>query len=59
MQMLDRLPTGARIEIDGSACRHIDHDVLESISDFRQTSKLRKIDFRTVGIELPAVSPSH
>jgi MFS superfamily sulfate permease-like transporter len=59
MQMLDRLPAGSRIEIDGSGCRHIDHDVLESISDFRQTSKLRKIDFRTVGIELPAVSPSH
>jgi MFS superfamily sulfate permease-like transporter len=59
MQLLDRLPVGSRIEIDGSDCRHIDHDVLESISDFRQTSKLRKIDFRTVGIDLPAVSPSH
>lgn len=56
---LDRLPHGSRIEIDGSSCRHIDHDVLEFISDFRQTAALRRIDFRIVGITLPPVSPSH
>ena len=58
-QLLDELPNGARIEIDGTGCRHIDHDVLEFLSDFRQTARLKKIDFRTVGIDLPAVSPSH
>jgi MFS superfamily sulfate permease-like transporter len=57
--MLNRLSTGSRIEIDGTSCRHIDHDVLEFISDFRQTARLKQIDFRTVGIALPAVSPSH
>jgi MFS superfamily sulfate permease-like transporter len=57
--MLDRLTAGARIEIDGTACRHIDHDVLEFISDYRLTAKLKHIDFRTVGLALPAVSPSH
>jgi SulP family sulfate permease len=56
---LDELPPGSRIEIDGTACRHIDHDVLEFISDFRQTAKLNRIDFRIVGIALPDVSPSH
>jgi MFS superfamily sulfate permease-like transporter len=56
---LDEMPSGSRIEIDGSGCRHIDHDVLEFISDFRQTARLRQIDFRTVGISLPPVSPSH
>lgn len=58
-RQLDELPAGARIEIDGTACQHIDHDVLEFLSDFRQTARLRRIDFRTVGIDLPAVSPSH
>ncbi|MDH4064387.1 MAG: SulP family inorganic anion transporter [Acidobacteriota bacterium] len=58
-QMLDELPAGGRIEVDGTSCRHIDHDVLEFISDFRQTAKLKHIDFRTVGLDLPPVSPSH
>ncbi len=58
-RLLDELPAGARIEVDGTACQHIDHDVLEFLSDFRQTARLRRIDFRTVGIDLPAVSPSH
>ncbi|MCC7124778.1 MAG: hypothetical protein IT178_08005, partial [Acidobacteria bacterium] len=53
------LPRGSRVEIDGSACRHIDHDVLEFLSDFRQTATLKRIDFRIVGIDLPPVSPSH
>lgn len=59
VQFLDGLPEHSRVEIDGSACRHIDHDVLEFISDFRQTARLKQIDFRTVGIALPPVSPSH
>lgn len=58
-QFLDSLPAKSRIEVDGRGCRHIDHDVLEFISDFRQTALLRQIDFRTVGIALPPVSPSH
>ncbi len=58
-QYLDALPPRTRIEIDGSHCRHIDHDVLEFISDFRQTALLRDIDFRTVGLSLPPISPSH
>jgi MFS superfamily sulfate permease-like transporter len=58
-QALDDLPVGSRIEVDGTSCGHIDHDVLEFLSDFRQTARLRKIDFRTVGIDLPPVSPSH
>ncbi|HEY6509883.1 MAG TPA: SulP family inorganic anion transporter, partial [Vicinamibacterales bacterium] len=58
-QLLDTMPAKSRIELDGTSCRHIDHDVLEFISDFRQTAILREIDFRTVGMALPPVSPSH
>jgi MFS superfamily sulfate permease-like transporter len=57
--LLNRLSAGSRIEIDGTACRYIDHDVLEFIGDFRQTAQLKQIDFRTVGLTLPAISPSH
>jgi MFS superfamily sulfate permease-like transporter len=56
---LEALPPGSRIEIDGTACRSIDHDVLEYISDFRETARVRHIDFRIVGISLPPISFSH
>jgi SulP family sulfate permease len=58
-QLLEGLPRGSRIEIDGTQCRYIDHDVLEFVSDFRQTARLKHVDFRTVGLSLPPVSPSH
>ena len=58
-QLLDDLPVGRRIEVDGTSCGHVDHDVLEFLSEFRQTARLRRIDFRPVGTELPPVSPSH
>jgi MFS superfamily sulfate permease-like transporter len=56
---LDDLPPGSRVEIDGTACRTLDHDVLEFLGDFRQTARSKNIDFRTVGLSLPPVSPSH
>ena len=59
VQLLENTAPGSRIEVDGTACRHVDHDVLEFISDFRQTAELKRIDFRTVGLSLPPVSPSH
>jgi MFS superfamily sulfate permease-like transporter len=58
-EMLDRLSVGSRVEIDGTNCKRIDHDVLEFISDFRETAKLKGVDFRTVGLVLPPISPSH
>lgn len=58
-RLLDELPERSRLELDGSSCRHIDHDVLEFISDFRRTALLREIDFRTVGLALPPISTSH
>ena len=39
VQLLENTAPGSRIEVDGSACRHVDHDVLEFISDFRQTAE--------------------
>ena len=58
-RQLEALPSGARIEIDGTHCRRIDHDVLEYLSDFRETALARRIDFRPVGIPLRPTTPSH
>ena len=58
-ERLDRFAAGSRVEIDGTNCRRIDHDVLEFISDYRETAKLKGVDFRTVGLALPPVSPHH
>jgi MFS superfamily sulfate permease-like transporter len=50
---LENLPEDSRVELDGSRCIRIDHDVLELIGDFRRTAELRRIDFRLVGITPP------
>ncbi len=55
-KLFERLEPGSRIELDGSQCRHVHHDVLELISDFRETALLRKIDLRLVGLDLPGAT---
>ncbi len=52
----EHLEPGSRIELDGSQCRDIHYDVLELISDFRETALLKNIDLRLVGLELPGAS---
>lgn len=59
VKFLERVEPGGRIEIDGTRCLHIDHDVLEYLSDFRRTARLKQIDLRLVGVDLPSVTPSH
>lgn len=58
-KLLAGLKTGERLEIDGSRCRVIHHDVLEHLADFRQQALERGIDLRIVGIELPPPPPAH
>ncbi|MBX9929108.1 MAG: SulP family inorganic anion transporter [Gemmatimonadaceae bacterium] len=48
--MLDGLARGSRLELDGTVCKRIDHDVLELIHDFVETAALRGIDYRLVAI---------
>jgi MFS superfamily sulfate permease-like transporter len=57
--LLNGLEPGSRVEIDGSRSSHLHHDILEFLSDFRQTALLKNIDLRFVGIELPPSSPAH
>ena len=53
-EALAALPEGSRVEIDGRRARHIDHDVLELITNFRATARLRNIDYRLVGLPTSA-----
>ena len=57
---LDRVPSHARVIIDGSHSLHIDHDVLEIIHDFKAYSAPQKnIAVETVGIREVVLIPSH
>lgn len=56
LRLLNSLPTGARIEIDGRQSRRIDRDVLEMLHDFSGTAKARGIDYRLVGIPDPGAA---
>lgn len=58
-RLLASLKPGERLEIDGSRCRVIHHDVLEHMADFRQQALERGIDLRLVGIDLPPPPPAH
>ncbi|MBM3898970.1 MAG: SulP family inorganic anion transporter [Gemmatimonadetes bacterium] len=54
LSVLDDLPDGASVEIDGRQVQRIDPDVLEVIHNFRETAMIRGIDYQLVGV--PALS---
>lgn len=49
-RVLDEIPKGSLVEIDGSRSKHIDRDVLEIIDDFKHEATLRRIDVITEGL---------
>lgn len=51
---LEAMPMGSRIEIDARNTRRLDPDVLEVLLNFRETARLREIDYRLVGIATAA-----
>lgn len=46
---LEAVPAGSRLEVDARNTRRLDPDVLEVILNFRETARLRDIDYRLVG----------
>jgi carbonic anhydrase len=42
-EMLDNLPENTSVEIDGTQSSYIDHDILETIENFRDTARRRNI----------------
>lgn len=53
---LEAMPAGSRLEIDARNTRRLDPDVLEVILNFRETARLRDIDYRLVGF--PSATPT-
>lgn len=58
-RLLEEVPPGSRIEIDGRKTARFDHDALEVLLDFRTTAQGRGIDYRLVGIPDVAPVPAH
>jgi carbonic anhydrase len=55
-KVLEEIPKGTVVEIDGSHSKHVDRDVLEIIDDFKHESVLKEITVETKG--LPAFVPT-
>lgn len=56
---LNALKPGTRVEIDGRRTTRFDHDALEELHSFRETARLRNIDYRLVGIPETELAPAH
>ena len=56
---LNTFRPGTRVEIDGRRTLRFDHDALEVLHSFRETARLRNIDYRLVGIPDTELAPAH
>lgn len=59
VRALNALPSGTRVEIDGRRTTRFDYDALEVLLLFRETAKVRNIDYRLVGIPEAELTPAH
>ncbi len=59
VRALNALPSGTRVEIDGRCTTRFDYDALEVLLLFRETAKVRNIDYRLVGIPEAELTPAH
>ncbi len=50
MMNLENIPENSKVIIDGSRSINIDEDILEIFEEFRETSKERNIEFKTIGL---------
>ena len=58
-KVLEELPHGTAVEIDGARSKHIDRDVLEIIDDFRRESVLKEITVQTTGLPAFVATDGH
>ncbi len=56
---LNEIPDGSRVEIDGTRTTRFDYDVLEQLHEFKETARLRKIDYRLVQVPMAPTTPTH
>jgi len=55
---LDRIPPQAKVVIDGTATRYIDHDVLEIIENFRAEAAAKHIKLTLIGLPMEGSLPT-
>jgi len=58
-RLLNSIEPGSRVEIDGRRTARFDYDALEVLHSFRDTARLRGIDYRLVGVPESELSPTH
>jgi MFS superfamily sulfate permease-like transporter len=60
LQLLNEMPDGATVVVDGTRSQHVDYDVLEILHDFKTTAATRGITLRLVGVpDVRVVSSAH
>jgi MFS superfamily sulfate permease-like transporter len=59
MKVLEEIPSGTRVEIDGRKTSRFDYDALEALLAFRETARAKNIDYRLVGIPETDLTPAH
>ncbi|HLP19390.1 MAG TPA: SulP family inorganic anion transporter, partial [Chitinophagales bacterium] len=58
-QVLAHIPNYSRVVINGTLAQHIDHDVLEMISEYTETAKRKGIEIELIAVERVSVSDIH
>jgi MFS superfamily sulfate permease-like transporter len=53
---LHALPSGSSVTVDAHRTRHMDHDVIELLHEFRANARARGISLQLVGLPEPATS---
>jgi len=59
LQTLNHLPDDSKVIIDGSKTAYMDHDIIETITDFEQNAKHRNIDLELIGIQTKSGENQH
>jgi MFS superfamily sulfate permease-like transporter len=60
LQLLNEVPKGSTVIVDGTRSQHIDYDVLEILHDFATTAQTRGVTLRLIGVpNVPTVSLAH
>ncbi len=52
LQMLNAIPDGSKVIINGSKSRYIHHDVLEILQDYKVSCRSKKIKLELIGINI-------
>lgn len=55
-QALQRLPAESVVTVDATRTKHLDHDVVELLHDFRDTARGKGITLRLIGVPEPTLA---